>query len=89
MGQARGYRRALAAVLERVAAGLGDRPARVGIAHANAPDAAEAFLVEVRARINVVEAVVTEIGPALATFGGPGIIALSAYTLKEEYENRR
>lgn len=81
VGQARGYHRALATVLERVVTGLGDRPARVGIAHANAPEAAEAFLAMVRARVNVAEAVITEIGPALATFGGPGIIALSAYAV--------
>jgi DegV family protein with EDD domain len=82
VGRARGHRRALAAMIDRVATGLGDRLARVGIAHGNVPAAAEEFLADVRARVNVAEAFITDIGPTLATLAGPGIIALAAYTVE-------
>ena len=82
VGQARGRRKAVAAVLNRVAEAVGDKPARVAVTHANVPDEAAQFAQTVQTRLNVAELVVTDLGPVLATLAGPGIMALCAYTLE-------
>ncbi len=81
VGRARGRRRALQAMLDQVATAVGTGPARAGIAHANVPEEAAEFAQMVRARLNGAEVMVLEIGPVLATLGGPGIIALGAYAV--------
>jgi DegV family protein with EDD domain len=81
VGRARGRRRALQAMLDQVAIAVGTGPARAGIAHANVPEEAAEFAQMVRARLNGAEVMVLEIGPVLATLGGPGIIALGAYAV--------
>lgn len=83
VGQARGRRKAVAEILNRVAEAVGSKPARAAIAHANVPEEANQFAQAVRERLNVVELVVTDLGPVLATLAGPGIIALCVYTLEE------
>jgi len=80
--QARGRRQALARMVERIAAAVGERPVRVGIAHANIAQEAAEFLAAVRARLNAVDEIVTDIGPALAALAGPGILILAAYTVE-------
>lgn len=84
VGQARGRRRALAEMVRRIAAAVGERPVRAGVAHANVLEEAARFLEEVRARLNAVETFLTDIGPVLASLAGPGIIALAAYTIEED-----
>ena len=81
VGQARGRRKALAAIVDRTVEALGDRPARVAVAHANALAEAERLAETVRGRLNVAELVITELGPVLATLAGPGIMAVCAYTV--------
>lgn len=77
VGQARGQRRALQAMLERVAAAAGVAPARVAVGHSNAPDQGAAYLDVVGSRLNMVEGFVFDVGPALATLGGPGLVGLA------------
>jgi len=84
VGQARGRRRALAEMIHRIAAAVGDRPVRAGLAHANVLEEAAKFLENVRARLNAVETFITDIGPTLTALAGPGIIALAAYTVEED-----
>lgn len=81
VGQARGRRKALAAIVDRTVEAVGDRPARVAVAHANALAEAERLAETVRGRLNVAELVITELGPVLATLAGPGIMAVCAYTV--------
>lgn len=81
VGQARGRRKALAVVVDRTVEAVGDRPARVAVAHANALEEAERLAETVRGRLNVAELVITELGPVLATLAGPGIMAVCAYTV--------
>ena len=80
--QVRGRRRSLAAMVARIAEAVSDHPVRLGIAHANVPAEAAEFLSAVKDRINAVETILTDIGPALAALGGPGIIAVCVYTLE-------
>jgi DegV family protein with EDD domain len=82
VGQARGRRRAIAEIINRVVEGVGDKPARVAVAHANVPEEAAQLARTVRERLQVAELLITDMGPALATLGGPGLIALCAYTLE-------
>ncbi len=81
VARARGQQRALDLMLGRVAAALGDRPARVAVGHCNVPQEAAAYMAAAQARLNVVEGVVFELGPVLAALGGPGLIGLAAYAL--------
>ncbi|MDQ1301947.1 MAG: hypothetical protein QG637_1869 [Chloroflexota bacterium] len=81
VGQARGRRKALAELLNRAAGAMGDKPARVAVAHANVPEEAAQFAQAIQARLNVTELVVTDLGPVLATLAGPGLIAVCAYTV--------
>jgi DegV family protein with EDD domain len=85
VGQARGRRRALAEMIHRIAAVVGERPVRVGLAHANVLEEATKFLEDVRARLNTIETFITDIGPVLTTLAGPGLIALAAYTVEENH----
>jgi len=82
VSQARGRRQALAKMIERVVAAVGERPVRVGIAHANIAQEAAEFLETVRGRLNAAEEVITDIGPALAALAGPGILVLAAYAVE-------
>ena len=82
VGQARGRHKAVAAMLNRVAEAVGDKPARVALMHANVPDEAAQSAQAVQTRLNVAELVVADLGPVLATLAGPGLMALCAYTLE-------
>lgn len=81
VAQVRSQGRALEMMLDRVAAALADRPARVAVGHCNAPEAGAAYMALAQARLNVVEGVVFELGPVLAALGGPGLIGLAAYAV--------
>ncbi|MGQ9491029.1 MAG: DegV family protein [Anaerolineae bacterium] len=81
VGQVRGQQRALDLMLDRVAAALGGRPARVAVGHCNVPELGSFYMAAVQARLHVVEGVVFELGPVLAALGGPGLIGLAAYAL--------
>ncbi len=81
--QVRTRRRALEVMVERLASALGMRPLRLAVGHANARDEAEAYMATIRGRLNVAEGVVFDVGPALATLGGPGLIGVCAHTLED------
>lgn len=83
VGQVHGRRRALEEMAQRVAEAVGGRQARVGVAHANVPDEAAAYLQAVCEQVRAVDTILTEIGPVLATLAGPGIIALCVYAVEE------
>lgn len=80
-GQARGRRRATGELLNRISETVGDKPVRVGVGHADIPAEAAQFAEVVRGRLNVAELITTDVGPVLATLGGPGLLALCVYTL--------
>ena len=82
VGQARGRRKALAELVNRAAEAAGKKPARVAITHANALDEATQVAESLRGRLDVREQIIADIGPVLATLGGPGIIVVCLYTLE-------
>ncbi len=77
----RTYRRALERALSLVEERVGRAAVQVAIVHANVPEAAEEFRRQVEARLNVVNTIISDIGSALATHGGPGMLGLACYRL--------
>lgn len=76
--RARTFRRALDALVERVADGLGGAPADVIVTHALAPERADELLTRLRERVEVVSQLTTVFGPVLATHTGQGAVAVAA-----------
>ncbi len=58
---------------------LGSGPLHVAILHARAPEAAQMLEDELRARFNVAELVVADIGPTIATHTGPDAVGLAFF----------
>lgn len=81
--QVRGQQRALNEMLGRVAAAVGAGPARIAVGHCNVPEEATRYLAAIRTRLQVVEAVVFDLGVVLASLGGPGLIGLGGYALED------
>jgi len=63
----------------------GSTSMHAGIIHINAPEAALALKEKVQARFNPVELEVVEFGPVLATYMGPGALALGFHTVEESW----
>jgi DegV family protein with EDD domain len=61
-------------VEERVA---GRTPVRVAALHANSPDDAKFLLEEVKKRLKPVDAILSEVSPAIGTHTGPGTVGLT------------
>lgn len=57
----------------------GDGPLHVAILHARAPESAQQLENEIRARFNVAEVVMAEIGPTVAVHTGPDALGLAFY----------
>ena len=58
---------------------LGDGPLHISILHARAPESAQQLENEIRARFNVAEVVMAEIGPTIAVHTGPDALGLAFY----------
>jgi fatty acid-binding protein DegV len=63
-------------IVDRFRTDVGDQPVNVSVAHANAVEEAARVAEDAQARLQVREIHVVEIGPAIATLAGPGIIAI-------------
>lgn len=77
----RTYKRALERAIALTEEQVGSDPVQVAIVHANAPEAAEAFLKQVESRLNVASSLISDIGSALAAHGGPGMLGLACLRL--------
>jgi DegV family protein with EDD domain len=83
-GQVRGQRRAMETMLDRLIALVGDAAVRLAVGHCNVPEQAADYLVMARARLNVAEEILFDLGPVLTALGGPGLLGLSAYALADK-----
>jgi DegV family protein with EDD domain len=54
-----------------------ERPLRIGVVHADAPELATTLAEDVRKSLSPDELIVAEVGPVVATHAGPGAIGLS------------
>jgi DegV family protein with EDD domain len=77
IARARGRKRSLQDVLDRLHKYYGDRPLNVGMLHANALEDAQQLLADARGVLNVREAIFSDIGPAIATLAGPGVVGIA------------
>ncbi len=57
----------------------GDGPLHISILHARAPESAQQLENEIRARFNIAELVMAEIGPTIAVHTGPDALGLAFY----------
>ena len=79
MARARGRKRALRDLIERIDQQFGSVPLNLGIIHADALADAEALAEDVRTRLQVAELLFSDIGPAIASFGGPGALGIVGF----------
>lgn len=77
IARARGRKRSLQDVIDRLHKYYGDRPIGVGMLHANALADAQQLLDDARGILNIREALFSDIGPAIATLAGPGVVAIA------------
>ena len=79
LDKVRSKRRALARLLEVVEERVGPgTPVRVAVLHAQVPDEARELEREVLARFNCTECYFAELGPAIGTHTGPGLVGFVA-----------
>jgi DegV family protein with EDD domain len=79
--QVRSKRKAEARLLDLIAERLGDgaSQARVAVTHALVPDEARTVAQELVERLGCAEPLISELGPAIGTHTGPGVVAVAAY----------
>lgn len=74
----RGKNRALQELVDRTVAFLGERPGWISIVHSEAPDEAESVRARIAERCQLVETILTHLGPTIGTHVGPGTIGVLA-----------
>lgn len=77
IARARGRKRSLQDVVERLHKYYGDRPLNVGMLHANSLADAQQLLGDARQILNIREAIFSDIGPAIAALAGPGVVGIA------------
>jgi len=77
IARVRGRKRSFQEVIERLQKFYGTRPINAGMLHANALADAEALLEMARQTLDIQEVFFTDIGPAIATLAGPGVVGLA------------
>jgi DegV family protein with EDD domain len=82
VAQVRTRHRAQEHMLDLVAAALGDAPVRMAVGHCNVPDDVAAFAERVRARFDVKEFMVVDLG-MYAALGGPGVLGLTGHAVED------
>jgi fatty acid-binding protein DegV len=77
--KARGYEAAKRKMMRLLfkEADTAGRTRRFGVAHCDAPEAAEALAREIRTRFPESDVMISECGPALGAHGGPGAVAVA------------
>jgi DegV family protein with EDD domain len=71
-------KRSLARLIELVEERVADRqPVRLAVLHANAPEDAQALLVEANARLQAIETIFTSVSPVVGNHAGPGTVGLA------------
>lgn len=77
VARARGRKKSMQEVIDRMYKVYGKRPLAIGALHSNALSDAEILLEMARRVLNIDEAVFSDIGPAIAALAGPGAVALA------------
>jgi DegV family protein with EDD domain len=84
LDKTRTSRRAYARVLDEVVGWVGQRPSRVAVTHIQVEDVAQEMAAQARKRLNCVSLHVMELGPAIGSHVGPGLIGIGACPVGED-----
>ncbi len=84
IARVRTKRRAVAYMLDQMAARARERPVHAAVFHAAVPDEAEALRREVAERFRCLELYMTEFTPVMGAHTGPGVVGLAFYADQEE-----
>jgi DegV family protein with EDD domain len=84
LDKTRTSRRAYARVLDEVVGWVGQRPSRVAVTHVQVEDVAQEIAAQARERLNCVSLHVMELGPAIGSHVGPGVIGIGACPVGED-----
>jgi len=84
LGKVRSRKKAVRYMLDAAAERFGNRPVRGGVIHIHARDEAEALAEKVQAELNMVATYIVELGPALGSHTGPGVLAVAGCPMQEE-----
>ncbi len=77
-------KKAIAFMLEQAVALVNQRPCKVAVAHAQAPDERDELLGMVQGRLNIAgEILVSEVGPVIGAHTGPGVLGLAVCPLED------
>ncbi|MCC2683310.1 MAG: domain protein DegV family [Paenibacillaceae bacterium] len=76
--KARGSKKAMARIVERLQDRFGDMPVNLVVAHANAQPSAEQFAEQLKSSLHVEEIMFTSLGPVIGAHVGPGTLAVFA-----------
>jgi len=79
VGRVRTKKRAVAHMLERMAADVGDRPVHAAVFHADVPEEVEKLRQQVGDRFHCVELHLTEFTPVMGAHTGPEVLGLAFY----------
>ncbi len=79
IAQERGRKRSKRALIRMALERVGSRPVRIAIGHANIPQEAHEFLDTCKSHMNIIESYVVDVGPAVASIGGPGLLGITGY----------
>jgi DegV family protein with EDD domain len=76
--KARGHKKAVGRIVERLRENYGETPVHLMVAHANAVPSAEQFAGLLKSSLNVKEILFTSLGPVIGAHVGPGTLAVFA-----------
>ena len=79
VGRLRNRTQALRALIDTLCEQLGDRPARVAVIHAHAPEAAEQVRAMLAQRASTSQIIVSELSVGIAVHLGPGTVGVVGY----------
>jgi DegV family protein with EDD domain len=80
VGRVRNRAQALRALIDTLCEQLGDRPARIAVIHAHAPEAAEQVRAALAQRVSAPQIIVSELSVGIAVHLGPGTVGVVGYT---------
>jgi DegV family protein with EDD domain len=79
VGRVRSRAQALHALIDTLSEQLSDRPARVAVIHAHAPEAAEQVRAALAQRVRAPQIIVSELSVGIAVHLGPGTVGVVGY----------
>jgi len=81
--QARGRKRSKKEILGKMAERFAGQPVLLAVAHSNILAEAEAYLAELGTALTIEESHIVDIGPAIGSLAGPGVLAVLAHPVMD------